>query len=76
MSTISYIELIFAYHTLFCNWGMQGNDGFTISKSLGEIEGRHEELLNEAQLAAAAEEKEAHSFEVDPAQVTQSSFCN
>lgn len=47
----------------------EGNDGFTISKSLGEIEGRHEELLNEAQLAAAAEEKEAHSFEVDPAQV-------
>ncbi|KAL1827104.1 hypothetical protein DCAR_0206261 [Daucus carota subsp. sativus] len=47
----------------------EGNDGFTISKSLGEIEGRHEELLNEAQLAAAAEEKEAHAFEVDPAQV-------
>lgn len=47
----------------------EGNDGFTVSKSLGEIEGRHEELLNEAQLAAAAEEKEAHSFEVDPAQV-------
>lgn len=36
---------------------------------MGEIEGRHEELLNEAQLAAAAEEKEAHAFEVDPAQV-------
>lgn len=52
---------------------MQGNDGFTISKSLGEIEGRHEELLNEAQLAAAAEEKEAHSFEIDPAQVSR---CN
>lgn len=64
-----------AYFCLPCfvcligDWGMQGNDGFTISKSLGEIEGRHEELLNEAQLAAAAEEKEAHAFEVDPAQV-------
>lgn len=44
-------------------------DGFTVSKSMGEIEGAHGELLNEAQLAAVAEEKEAHSFEVDPAQV-------
>ena len=37
---------------------------------MGEIEGRHDELLNEAELAAAAEEKETHSFEIDPAQVT------
>ncbi|KAL0408171.1 UNVERIFIED_CONTAM: General transcription and DNA repair factor IIH helicase subunit XPB1 [Sesamum radiatum] len=35
----------------------------------GEIEGAHDELLNEAELAAAAEEKETHSFEIDPAQV-------
>ena len=49
---------------------MYGSDGFTVSKSKGEIEGRHDELLNEAQLAAVAEEKEAHSFEIDPAQVT------
>ncbi|RVX04086.1 DNA repair helicase XPB1 [Vitis vinifera] len=49
--------------------GSTGNDGFTISKTVGEIEGRHDELINEAELAAAAEEKETHSFEVDPAQV-------
>ncbi|KAJ9705983.1 hypothetical protein PVL29_001519 [Vitis rotundifolia] len=49
--------------------GSNGNDGFTISKTVGEIEGRHDELINEAELAAAAEEKETHSFEVDPAQV-------
>ncbi|KAK7358594.1 hypothetical protein VNO77_00528 [Canavalia gladiata] len=44
-------------------------DGFTISKAAGEIEGTHDELLNEAEVAAAAEEKEAHAFEVDPSQV-------
>ncbi|CDP12051.1 unnamed protein product [Coffea canephora] len=49
--------------------GLHGSDGFTVSKSMGEIEGRHDELLNEAELAAAAEEKETHSFEIDPAQV-------
>ncbi|KAI7724561.1 hypothetical protein M8C21_030440, partial [Ambrosia artemisiifolia] len=36
------------------------------SITIGEIEGTHDELLNEAQLAAVAEEKEAHSFEIDP----------
>lgn len=51
------------------NEGIHGNDGFTVSKSLGEIEGRHDELLNEAELAAAAEEKETHSFEINPSQV-------
>ncbi|KAI9075133.1 hypothetical protein K1719_042864 [Acacia pycnantha] len=44
-------------------------DGFTISKTAGEIEGTHGELLNEAEVAAAAEEKETHSFEIDPSQV-------
>lgn len=34
-----------------------------------EIQGGHEDLLNGADLAAAAEEKETHSFEIDPAQV-------
>ncbi|KAI3713424.1 hypothetical protein L1987_72001 [Smallanthus sonchifolius] len=47
----------------------EGGDGFTVSRSIGEIEGTHDELLNEAQLAAVAEEKEAHSFEIDPSQV-------
>nr|XP_043606022.1 general transcription and DNA repair factor IIH helicase subunit XPB1-like [Erigeron canadensis] len=47
----------------------EGGDGFTVGKTTGEIEGTHDELLNEAQLAAVAEEKEAHSFEIDPAHV-------
>ncbi|KAJ0964307.1 hypothetical protein J5N97_029429 [Dioscorea zingiberensis] len=46
-----------------------GGDAFTISKTAGEIGGSHGELLNGAELAAAAEEKETHSFEIDPAQV-------
>lgn len=49
--------------------GSQGGDGFTISKAIGEIESGHDGLLNEAELAAVAEEKETHSFEVDPNQV-------
>ncbi|XP_022855326.1 DNA repair helicase XPB1-like, partial [Olea europaea var. sylvestris] len=47
--------------------GVHGSDGFTVGKSAGEIVGGHE-LLNEEELAAAAEEKEIHSFEIDPAQ--------
>ncbi|MFS8029648.1 putative DNA helicase chromatin remodeling SNF2 family [Helianthus anomalus] len=47
----------------------EGGDGFNVSRAIGEIEGTHDELLNEAQLAAVAEEKEAHSFEIDPSQV-------
>lgn len=35
------------------------------------METGHDGLLNEAELAAAAEEKETHAFEIDPAQV----FC-
>lgn len=46
-----------------------GSQGFTIGKSLGEVETGHSELLNEAELAAAAEEKGTHAFEVDPTQV-------
>ncbi|GFP91895.1 DNA repair helicase xpb1 [Phtheirospermum japonicum] len=49
--------------------GNHGGDGFTVGKSAGEIEGAHDELLDEADLAAAAEEKETHAFEIDPAQV-------
>ncbi|MBA0582761.1 hypothetical protein Gorai_024894, partial [Gossypium raimondii] len=47
----------------------QGSDGFTISKTAGEIESGHSGLLMESELAAAAEEKETHAFEIDPAQV-------
>ncbi|CAH8390785.1 unnamed protein product [Eruca vesicaria subsp. sativa] len=46
-----------------------GGDGFTIGKTSGELEAGPGELLNAAELAAAAEEKETHSFEIDPAQV-------
>ncbi|GAV76105.1 Helicase_C domain-containing protein/ResIII domain-containing protein/Helicase_C_3 domain-containing protein [Cephalotus follicularis] len=49
--------------------GLHGNDGFTVSKAAGEVGTGHDELLNEAQLAATAEEKETHSFEIDPSQV-------
>lgn len=47
----------------------QGGEAFTISRTAGEIGGTHDELLNGAELAAAAEEKETHAFEIDPAQV-------
>jgi DNA excision repair protein ERCC-3 len=36
---------------------------------MGVIGTGHEDLLNGEDLAAAAEEKETHSFEIDPAQV-------
>ncbi|GFZ06896.1 DNA repair helicase XPB1-like protein [Actinidia rufa] len=64
-------EMIDFIHASTANYGkgVHGNDVFTISRSMGEIENGHNELLNEAELAAAAEEKETHSFEVDPAQV-------
>ncbi|GMJ03816.1 homolog of xeroderma pigmentosum complementation group B 1 [Hibiscus trionum] len=47
----------------------EGTDGFTISKTAGEIQSGHDGLLMESELAAAAEEKETHAFEIDPAQV-------
>nr|VDC98924.1 unnamed protein product [Brassica rapa] len=46
-----------------------GGDGFTIGKTSGELEAGPGELLNAAELAAATQEKETHSFEIDPAQV-------
>ncbi|GKB28737.1 DNA repair helicase XPB1 [Tanacetum coccineum] len=48
---------------------LAGGYGFTFSRAIGETECTHDELLNETQLVAAAEEKELHSFEIDPAQV-------
>ncbi|KAJ3670649.1 hypothetical protein LUZ60_008075 [Juncus effusus] len=44
-------------------------DAFTVNKGLGEIKTGHEDLLSGMELAAAAEEKETHSFEIDPNQV-------
>lgn len=54
---------------------MHGKDGFTVSKPVNEIEGGHDELINEVDVAAAAEEKETHSFEIDPAQVIKQCFA-
>lgn len=60
-------------HLVFIDTGnyqdSHGNGEFTISKTAGELGNRHEGLLNEAEAAAAAEERETHSFEIDPAQV-------
>ncbi|KAK4338445.1 hypothetical protein RND71_042932 [Anisodus tanguticus] len=47
---------------------ISSEDGFTVSKPVNEIERGHDELINGVDLAAAAEEKETHSFEIDPAQ--------
>ncbi|KAJ7521765.1 hypothetical protein O6H91_19G067000 [Diphasiastrum complanatum] len=51
--------------------GMSVPDGstFMLSKSVPEIGGADQEILAGEGLAAAAEEKELHSFEIDPAQV-------
>lgn len=51
-----------------------GSDEFSISKSLGEVEGVHNELINEADIVAAAEEKDTHAFEIDPAQVFEATI--
>lgn len=49
--------------------GTHGNDGFTISTTMGEIGAGPSDLLNEAELVAVAEEKETHAFEIDPSKV-------
>ncbi|XP_028551963.1 general transcription and DNA repair factor IIH helicase subunit XPB1 isoform X2 [Dendrobium catenatum] len=46
----------------------QAGETFSVSKTPGEMD-THSGLLDGADLAAAAEEKETHSFEIDPAQV-------
>lgn len=46
-----------------------GDDGFSVSKGLNELESGQHGLLDESELASA-EEKESHSFEIDPAKVT------
>ncbi|PKA66278.1 DNA repair helicase XPB1 [Apostasia shenzhenica] len=56
--------------TLWCFivWECQAGDAFSISKTSGELD-THDGLLDGAELAAVAEEKETHSFEIDPTQV-------
>jgi hypothetical protein len=46
-----------------------GGPSFSVSKTAGENVSGHEDLLNGMELAAATEEKETHSFEIDPSQV-------
>ncbi|KAF8696084.1 hypothetical protein HU200_036972 [Digitaria exilis] len=46
-----------------------GAPSFTISKTPGQTASGHEDLLNGMELAAATEDKESHSFEIDPSQV-------
>ncbi|TVU35469.1 hypothetical protein EJB05_17360 [Eragrostis curvula] len=46
-----------------------GGPSFSVSKTAGEIVSGHEDLLNGMELAAATEDKETHSFEIDPSQV-------
>ncbi|XP_062218305.1 general transcription and DNA repair factor IIH helicase subunit XPB1-like [Phragmites australis] len=46
-----------------------GVPSFTVSKTAGQIASGHEDLLNGMELAAATEDKETHSFEIDPSQV-------
>ena len=46
-----------------------GGPSFSVSKTGGENVSGHEDLLNGMELAAATEEKETHSFEIDPSQV-------
>lgn len=63
----------YLHHVFFLidigNYQDSGNGEFTVSKTAGELGSRHEGLLNEAEAAAAAEERETHSFEIDPSQV-------
>ncbi|XLT45960.1 hypothetical protein HN873_038564, partial [Arachis hypogaea] len=42
---------------------------------LDKIEGIHGKSLNEAEVAAAIEEKETHAFEINPSQFWFSSTC-
>ncbi|KAK3165132.1 hypothetical protein QOZ80_1AG0029310 [Eleusine coracana subsp. coracana] len=46
-----------------------GGPSFSVSKTAREIASGHEDLLNGMELAAATEDKETHSFEIDPSQV-------
>ncbi|XP_004308733.1 PREDICTED: DNA repair helicase XPB2-like [Fragaria vesca subsp. vesca] len=49
--------------------GPHGNKGFTIITTMGETGAGPSDLLNEAELAAVAEEKETRAFEIDPSKV-------
>ena len=54
---------------------IKGGDMFTISKAPNEIGGSHTELIGTEDITAVIEEKETHSFEIDPAQVENVKQC-
>ncbi|RYR18927.1 hypothetical protein Ahy_B03g063549 [Arachis hypogaea] len=45
---------------------------FPFFKAVDKIEGVHGKLLNEAEVAAAIEEKKTHAFEINPSQLFES----
>jgi len=48
---------------------INGGNMFTVSKVPSEMGGSHTELIGTKDITAVIEEKETHSFEIDPAQV-------
>lgn len=48
---------------------IRGGDMFTVSKAPNEMGGSHTELIGSEDITAVIEEKETHSFEIDPVQV-------
>jgi superfamily II DNA or RNA helicase len=48
---------------------IKGGDMFTVSKAPNEMGGSHTELIGSEDITTTIEEKETHSFEIDPAQV-------
>ncbi|KAM1470724.1 hypothetical protein FF1_041196 [Malus domestica] len=64
------VVIVLAIDGVLCKrWVSRIVEDFTISKTMGEIGVGPSDLLNEAELAAAAEEKEIHAFEIDLSQV-------
>uniref|UniRef100_A0A453FBD0 Uncharacterized protein n=1 Tax=Aegilops tauschii subsp. strangulata TaxID=200361 RepID=A0A453FBD0_AEGTS len=63
-----HFELVVCYASLSESIYVSLQDCLAVSRTAGEIASGHD-LLDEMQLAAATEEKETHSFEIDSAQV-------
>lgn len=54
---------------IFLQAGSKDGESFTVSKAPLESAAANQDLLAADEIAAAAEEKDMHSFEIDPAQV-------
>ena len=69
VSSIYFFLPFYGFHLgdTFC---IQGGYESFFSRAIGETECAHDELLDGTKLAAATEEKEFHSFEIDSAQVS------